>query len=89
MPTSSNSSMQCYCNIEVFHTLPHIRTRMHVKFQHNLVLTLILQNMMKYKVMVVSKNVFSNIYLGQTRSGIEIESDKLNMYLKASLSEGG
>ena len=81
--------MQCYSNIEVFHTLPHVRTRMHVKFQHNLFLTLILQNMMKYKVMVVSKNMFSNIYLGQTRSGIEIEYDKLNMYLKASLKEGG
>jgi len=42
----SHSSIQCYLNIEVFHTLPHVRTHMHVKFENNIFLSLILQNTM-------------------------------------------
>ena len=57
--------MQCYLNLEVFHTLQHVQTRMHVKFEHNLVLTLILQNTMLYKVMVVqNKGFFYTVFRG-------------------------
>ena len=63
----SHSSIQCYLNTEVFHTYQHVRTHMHVKFEHNLVLTLILQNTMLYKVMVVQNKVFSIRYLEETR----------------------
>ena len=54
----SHSSIQCYLNIEVFHTLQYVPTNMHVKFEHNLVLTLVLQNTMLYKVMVVQNKYF-------------------------------
>ena len=54
----SHSSIQYYLNIEIFHTYQHVRTHMHVKFEHNLVLTLILQNTMLYKVMVVQHKGF-------------------------------
>jgi len=32
----SHSSIQCYLNIEVFHTYQHVRTHMHVKFEHQI-----------------------------------------------------
>ena len=54
----SHSSIQYYLNIDVFHTYQHVRTHMHVKFEHNLVLTLTLQNTMFYKVMVVQNKCF-------------------------------
>lgn len=62
----SHSSIQCYLNIEVFHTYQLVRTHMHVKFEHNLVLTLILQNTMLYKVMVVeNKGFFYTAFRGK------------------------
>ena len=41
----SHSSIQCYLNVEVFHTLQYVRPHMHFKFEHNLVFTLILRDM--------------------------------------------
>ena len=80
--------MEYYLNIEVYHTLQHVRTRMHVKFEHNLVLTLILQNTMLYKVMVVeNKGFFYTTFRGKKirhRNWIY----ELECVIKMSLTKG-
>jgi hypothetical protein len=36
----SHCFLECCLNIEVFHTLQHVRSRTHLKFLHKLVFTL-------------------------------------------------